>query len=284
MDYSMYIKYFNRAIKEYKETIIPQEEIEEILLDVKEDIDEKIMDKERNELALALGYLIGVHLEQNAKNKIFNGEAEAWKLIEKQIIWLTQIIKSVPNSGRVSAWQLGGLIGLSVLWNYEDIAELTYEYANKLFAKDLEFYAENKTHHVFMTCLYHKWKTGQMPPLFDILPEDHVYQRLLKHWNDSEKLEELLYEVCDFHIYSASDTPKKSKEILSFVHIPYDIYCIQMIREQEGLETPSIKHPLLQTALGHIPKERPGYDVDADEILQYVLQHEKVPDWQRIIR
>ncbi|WP_010503808.1 hypothetical protein [Paenibacillus elgii] len=284
MDYSKYMKYFNRAIKDYQQEEISEEEVQEILDEVRTDIDEMIQNKEKDELVLCLRNLIGVHLEQNAKNKILNGEAEAWSLMEKQIFWLAQIIKSVPNSGKVVDWQLGGLIGLSLLWNHSDIAELVTEYAAKMFSKDPDYYSENKTHHVFMACLSHKWKTGEMPELFKILPQDNVYVRLMNNWHSSENLKELLYEVCDFHIYSASDTPQKSKEILSFVYIPYDYYCIRLVRDKEGLDTPNIEHPLLQNPLGQIPKDRPGYDPESDEILQYVLKNEKVPDWQRIIR
>lgn len=168
MDYSKFMKYFYRNIKEYTQKVITEEEVQEILDEVKKDIDEMIQNKEKNELVLCLRNLIGVHLEQNAKNKILNGEAAAWSLMEKQIFWLAQIIKSVPNSGKVVDWQLGGLIGLSLLWNHNDIAELVTEYATKIFSKDPDYYSENKTHHVFMACLSHKWKTGEMPELFKI--------------------------------------------------------------------------------------------------------------------
>ena len=239
---------------------------------------------ERNRLADRLKILIGVHLEMNAKHRILNGEPSAWILLEQQLFWLIQMIKSNPSRGSVSDRQIGGLIGLSLLWGYEDIAELTYKYATNMFTKDRDFYAENKTHHVFMTCLYHYWKTGDMPELFTILSEDHVYHKLMSSWNDANHFGEHLYELCDFHIYSLSDTPYKLSEILSFDCIPYDYYCIQLIREKEGLATPNIEHPLLQTPLAEIPKDKPGYKLDEDEILQFVIQNEKVPDAQRMIR
>lgn len=135
-----------------------------------------------------------------------------------------------------------------------------------------------------MTCLYHYWKTGEMPELFNILPEDHIYQKLMRSWNETNNFAEHLYELCNFHIYSLSDTPDKSSEILSFDCIPYDYYCIRIIREKEGLDTPYLEHPLLQTPLAEIPREKPGYKLEEDEILQFVIQNEKVPDSQRIIR
>lgn len=284
MDYSKYMKYFNRSIKEYKEREVSKEEVDEILEEVKQEIDKMIQNKEKNELAICLQYLSGVHLELNAKNKIINGDTAAWILIEKKIFWLAQIIKSVPNSRDVHDWCLGGLIGLSLLWNHHDIAELVTEYATKMFLKDKDYYSEYKTHHVFMASLFHRWKTGEMPEVFNFLPDDHVYSRLMDNWHHPEIMEELLYEICDFHIYSASDTSRKSREILSFDHIPYDYSCIKLLRDKEGLDTPVIEHPLLQTSLSQIPKERPGYDPETDEILQYVLKNEKVPYWQRIIR
>ncbi|TVY02071.1 hypothetical protein [Cohnella terricola] len=283
MDHTMNLKYFNRALRKYKKHVISEEQVQEILDEIKNDIDEKIQNKDKNDLVLCLRNAIGVHLEQNAKTKILNGEA-AWELIEQEVFWLIQAIKSVPASKEVSARELGGLIGLSLLWDHQEIAELIYLYASNMLSKDREYYSEEKTHHVFMTCLYYKWKTGEMPPLFDILPEDHIYQRLMKNWYQTDQLAELLYEVCEFHIYSASDTPEKNNEILLFDHIPYDYYCIKLVREKEGLETPNIEHPLLQTALANIPTSSPGYNPETDEILQYVLRNEKVPDWQRIIR
>ena len=279
-----YWKYFDRAIKEYKKRVISDEEVKEIRDARLNEMKDFIQKNERNRLAERLGLLIGVHLEMNAKHRILNGEPSGWILLEQQLFWLNQMIKSNPSSGDVSAREIGGLIGLSLLWGYEDIADLTYKYATNMFMKDRDFYAENKTHHVFMTCLYHKWKTGEMPELFTILPEDHVYQKLMRSWNDANHFGEYLYELCDFHIYSLSDTPHKLSEILSFDCIPYDYYCIQLIREKEGLATPNIEHPLLQTPLAAIPKDKPGYKLDEDEILQFVIQNEKVPDSQRIIR
>jgi len=279
-----YWKYFDRAMKEYKKQVISDEEVKEIRdarLNEMKDLFEK---NERNRLAERLGLLIGVHLEMNAKHRILNGEPSGWILLEQQLFWLFQMIKSNPSREDVSAREIGGLIGLSLLWGYEDIAELTYKYATNMFMKDRDFYAENKTHHVFMTCLYHKWKTGEMSELFTILPEDHVYQKLMRNWNDTNHFGEHLYELCNFHIYSLSDTPHKLSEILSFDCIPYDYYCIQFIREKEGLATPNIEHPLLQTPLAEIPKDKPGYNIDDDEILQFVIQNEKVPDSQRMIR
>lgn len=284
MNYSKYMKYFRRAMKSYRKEAISEEEVQECLEEVKTEIDEMIQNQEKNELALCLQYSIGVHLERNAKNKIINKEPSAWLLIEKQIFWFAQIMKSVPNSGRVTDSHVGGLIGLSLLWNHENIAERATEYARKMFMKDPDYYAENKTHHVFMACLFEKWKQGEMSELLHILPEDHVYRRLMTNWKHTEKISDLLYEVCDYHIYSASDTPLKSDEIDSFVYIPYDYYCIKLLRDKEGLDTPAIDHPLLQTPLGQIPKDRPGYNPEMDEILQYVVKNEKVPDWQRVIR
>jgi len=279
-----YWKYFNRAIKEYKKRVISDEEVKEILDDRMKEMKDLIQKNERNCLAESLGLLIGVHLEMNAKNRILNGEPSAWILLEQQLFWLNQMIKSNPSERNVSDREIGGLIGLSLLWGYEEIAALTYKYSTNMFTKDRDFYSENKTHHVFMTCLYHYWKTGEMPELFNILPEDHVYQKIMSSWNDTNNFGEHLYELCDFHIYSLSDTPDKSSEILSFDCIPYDYYCIQLIREKEGLATPSIEHPLLQTPLAEIPKDKPGYQLDEDEILQFVIQNEKVPDLQRLIR
>jgi hypothetical protein len=279
-----YWKYFDRSIKEYKKRVVSDEEVKEILDDRMKEMKDLIQKNERNCLTDCLGILIGVDLEMNPKNRILNGEPSAWILLEQQLFWLIQMIKSNPSRGSVSDSQIGGLIGLSLLWGYEDIAELTYKYATNMFTKDRDFYSENNTHHVFMICLYHYWKTGEMPELFNILSEDHVYQKLMRSWNDTNDFGEHLYELCDFHIYSLSDTPHKSSEILSFGCIPYDYYCIQLIREKEGLATPTIEHPLLQTPLAEIPKDKPGYKLDEDEVLQFVIQNEKVPDWQRIIR
>ncbi|MGE7953518.1 hypothetical protein [Lysinibacillus xylanilyticus] len=279
-----YWKYFNRVMKDYKKRVILDEEVKEILDDRMKEMKDLIQKNERNCLAESLGLLISVHLEMNAKNRILNGEPSAWILLEQQLFWLNQMIKSNPSERNVSDREIGGLIGLSLLWGYEEIAALTYKYSTNMFTKDRDFYSENKTHHVFMTCLYHYWKTGEMPELFNILPEDHVYQKLMSGWNDTNNFGEHLYELCDFHIYSLSDTPDKSSEILSFDCIPYDYYCIQLIREKEGLATPSIEHPLLQTPLAEIPKDKPGYKLEEDEILQFVIQNEKVPDLQRLIR
>lgn len=284
MNGKKYLKYFDRAIKDYKKRVISDEEVKEILDNRMAEMKDLIQKNERNRLADRLKMGIGVHLEMNAKNRILNGESSAWILLEQQLFWLVQMIKSNPSRRSVSGSQIGGLIGLSLLWDYEEIAELTYKYATNIFMKDRDFYSENKTHHVFMTCLYHYWKTGEIPELLNVLPEDHIYQKLMRSWNETHNFAEHLYELCNFHIYSLSDTPDKSSEILSFDCIPYDYYCIRTIREKEGLDTPYIEHPLLQTPLAEIPQEKPGYKLEDDEILQFVIQNEKVADLQRIIR
>lgn len=284
MNGKKYWKYFDCIIKDYKKRVISDEEVKEILDNRMAEMKDLIQKNENNRLADRLKMGIGVHLEMNAKNRILNGESSAWILLEQQLFWLNQMIKSNPSRRSVSGSQIGGLIGLSLLWDYEEIAELTYKYATNMFMKDRDFYSENKTHHVFMTCLYHYWKTGEMPELFNVLPEEHIYQKLMRSWNETHNFAEHLYELCNFHIYSLSDTPDKSSEILSFDCIPYDYYCIRTIREKEGLDTPYIEHPLLQTSLAEIPQEKPGYKLEDDEILQFVIQNEKVPDSQRIIR
>ncbi|MED0742099.1 hypothetical protein P4S87_15840, partial [Aneurinibacillus aneurinilyticus] len=154
-----YWKYFDRAIKEYKKRVVSDEEVKEILDDRMKEMKDLIQKNERNCLTDCLGILIGIDLEMNAKNRILNGEPLAWILLEQQLFWLNQMIKSNPSRRNVSDREIGGLIGLSLLWGYEDIAELTYKYATNMFMKDRDFYSENKTHHVFMTCLYYKWKT-----------------------------------------------------------------------------------------------------------------------------
>jgi len=122
--------------------------------------------------------------------------------------------------------------------------------------------------------LYHTGKINQ--ELYAVLPEQNVYKKLLDNWytTDKELLGKLIFEICDVHIYSSLDLKNKFSEILIMNYIPYDVRLIEKMRQDQGLATFNIEHPLLETQLANIPENIYEWDLSKDEIYQYLLSRE----------
>ena len=271
-----YNKFLKKETDKLKKDPLPEEDIQEYKAMVVDEINSKVASNERKGLAESLGLAIGVHLDTNAKHRILNGDNSAWVLIEQQTYWMAHIIEKVPGSIHMDSRNYGGILGMSMLWGYDDLAALIAADAERAFQKDREKFERAQAIHVFMASLYRKYKDGTIPEYFSILPPDHIYQRLIASWQDEAAYAKLMPEVCDYHLYSAYDDGKnKMLEILTFDLIPFDIRTIELVRKKEGLPTPAIDHPLLKTPLADIPAQRPGYDPASDEILQLVLKNEK---------
>ncbi|MDR0266564.1 hypothetical protein [Paenibacillus sp.] len=61
-------------------------------------------------------------------------------------------------------------------------------------------------------------------------------------------------------------------------------YKKRVISDEEVKEIRDARLNEMKDPLAEIPKDKPGYKIDEDEILQFVIQNEKVPDSQRMIR
>lgn len=272
MNYTAYLK---KELNSFKKETISDEEVQESLDMVVSEINKRLAEKRKSNLSECLSFDIGIHLDKNAKNKILNGDKSAWVLIEKQTYWEGYIIPHSPDSYYIDSRTFGGTIGMAMLWGYDEIAATISAFAEKWFLKDKERYQKEQAIHVFMASLFYKYRDGKMPEFFQLIPPDHIYQRLMAAWQDESMIGDLLSEACDYHLLSTMDNADKSLEILSFDLIPFDIRAIELVRKKEGLSTPTIDHPLLKTPLADIPAERPGYDPATDEVFQLVARNEK---------
>lgn len=107
---------------------------------------------------------------------------------------------------------------MSVLWNREDLAKLSRAYFRLLFEEDKEKYKHTETYHLFMAILYALYDTKEVDKeLLTVLPENSIYRRFLDQWDttDESLLKDLLFEICDFHIYSSLDLKDKFSELFS---------------------------------------------------------------------
>lgn len=110
-----------------------------------------------------------------------------------------------------------------------DLSKLSRAYFQLIFESNKDKYTQKETHHLFMAILYDLYNTKEInQELYAILPEQNVYKKLIDHWysTDEKMLKELLYEICDFHIYSSLDLKNKFSEILTMNYIAYDVRLI----------------------------------------------------------
>lgn len=273
MDYKKLCRKYLRSIKSEK---VSSSEIAEYHQMVREEIAYLIDSGERDRLSSALTLGIGVHLEEVGKQMILDGNVQGWKLLEQELIWFAKSIMEERQDISLDARNFGGVIGMAMYWQYWDLAEGVAAAAQRTFQAYPERFHNQKTIHVFVAALYYRYINGKLPDFFSILPQDHLYQNLMSNWHDINHFTILLDQVCDFHVFSVHDDQKdKMVELLAFDFIPFDLHAIGILRDKEGLPMPTISHPLMESALGKIPTQRPGYDSGQDELLQLLLRQQR---------
>jgi hypothetical protein len=105
-----------------------------------------------------------------------------------------------------------------------------------------------------------------------------TYEPLLHLWQttDMDALQEALFTACDTHLYRSKrqtkgETPEFS-ELADMVY-PAEILMLLRLRETAGLTTPTIDHPLLNTAVGRLyPVRSVPHDPDLDKALANCLR------------
>ncbi|WP_217594683.1 hypothetical protein [Cohnella sp. GbtcB17] len=277
MEHKKIIEEFKKEINKLKKETISEEHIREWYDLIKESIQNDIKDGHKDTIARNLTLGIGVHAGDYPKHLILNGEKEGWKYITRFLLWEEHMLQKLFDYKEVTSRSIGCIIGLSLLWEMTDLSKLSRDYFQLLFESNKDKYAQKETHHLFMALLYdlnHSKKVNQ--ELYAILPEQNVYKKLFDHWysTDEKLLKDLLYEICDFHIYSSLDLKNKFSEILSMNYIPYDVRLIEKMRQHQGLIPISIEHPLLETQLADLPECSYEWDLSKDEVYQYLLRRE----------
>jgi hypothetical protein len=101
-------------------------------------------------------------------------------------------------------------------------------------------------------------------------PESGPYMRIIESWGEPELLARAICDAADFHCQRIED--KSNKFFSEFRDAPYDFFpaeilAIYKVREELGLETPAVDHPLLQT-----PFSTPtgNYNDVNDEMLDFL--------------
>jgi len=275
MEHEKLIKAFSKQIRALKTEALTEENLEVYYQMIIDQIRQDIKDGYRDTIARNLTLGIGIHAGQYPKYLILNGEEEGWKYITRFLLWQQHVLNKLFSFKEVASRSVGGIIGLSLLWEMTDLAQLSREYFQLLFEADKSKYAKQETHHLFMAILYDlHWSGVINQELYSILPEENIYRRFLDNWNSENMvlLATFLSELCDFHIYSALDLKNKFSEILSLDYIPCEIRLIEMIRAKQGLFTIDFKHPLMETPLAKIPVKKIEWDLERDEIFQYLLK------------
>lgn len=277
MEHKKIISEFKKQISKTKKEGVSQEEINQYYDLIKRSIQDDIKDGFKETIARNLTLGIGVHTGEYPKHLILNDQKEGWKYITRFLLWQEHILQKLFTNKEVTSRSIGCIIGLSLLWSMNDLAKLSREYFQLLFEEDNKKYKEKETHHLFMAILYDLNETKEVnKELYDVLPEENIYKKFLNHWltADEKLLSELLFEMCDFHIYSSLDFKDKFSEILSLNYIPYEIRLIEKIRVEQGLINVKIDHPLLETQLLAIPETAYEWDLSKDAIYQFLIRKE----------
>ncbi|WP_235938069.1 hypothetical protein [Chitinophaga solisilvae] len=272
------INEFNRQMNAAKNEGVSENEINQYYELIRESIQDDIKAGFGGTIARNLTLGIGVHGGAYPRHLILNGQKKGWKYITRYLLWQQHILEKLFNEKEVTSRSVGCIIGLSALWGMKELAGLSRSYFELLFEEDKEKYRQKETYHLFMAMLYDLYGTKEIKQeLYTTLPENSVYKRFLDHWDttDQKLLEDLLFEICDFHIYSALDLKDKFSEILSLDYIPAEIRLIKKIRREKQLPDVQIYHPLLETPLADIPENKYDWNLSEDEIYQFLVTREK---------
>lgn len=277
MEHRKLINAFNKEIRTLQKKTVSEDELREWYTLIKESIQDDIKDGYKETISRNLTLGIGVHGGDYPKSLILNGQQEGWKYVTRFLYWEEHILRRLFKYKEVSSRTIGSIIGLALLWEMKELAQLARDYFQMIFEEDAQRYAYKETHHLFMALLHDLFVTEQInQELYTVLPEQHVYRRLLDHWStaDEELLGSLMGEICDCHIYSSLDLTHKFAEILCLNYIPYEVRLIQKMRQARRLTAATAEHPLLATPLAAIPESKVEWDLAGDEVYQFLLKRE----------
>jgi hypothetical protein len=94
-------------------------------------------------------------------------------------------------------------------------------------------------------------KNGPVELLSDV--DYRAYHSIIKAWDDPYLLESSITEACEYHcqrMFDSDDYPEFSH--MPYAFVPVEILVIYKIRDELGLETPKVHHPLLATPCSKI--------------------------------
>jgi hypothetical protein len=93
-----------------------------------------------------------------------------------------------------------------------------------------------------------------------------IYKALAAHWRhpDADALAPLMLAACDEHTHrnTRGKPYDYSYDFMVFARTPVEILLIFKLREELGLANPNLDHPLMNTALGQLPREVTALKMD----------------------
>jgi hypothetical protein len=160
MEHEKLIKGFSKQIRALKTEVLSEKDLAVYYQMIIDEIDNDIKDGYRDTVARNLTLGLGIHAGQYPKYLILNGEEEGWKYITRFLLWQQYVLNNLFSYKEVDPRSVGGIIGLSLLWDMADLAKLSREYFQLLFEEDKAKYSSRETHHLFMAILYDLHRAG----------------------------------------------------------------------------------------------------------------------------
>lgn len=97
------------------------------------------------------------------------------------------------------------------------------------------------------------------------------YSAVLENWDDADRLEPALFNICDYHCRNMEDDFgdwKPEFDRSPFDLLPIEIFAIFNVRKKMGLTNPQISHPLMQTPLASMPPS--DGQLPSDRVLEMI--------------
>jgi hypothetical protein len=158
---------------------------------------------------------------------------------------------------------------------------ITHAALNRGYQLELQYYEEHRRAQAFMLRLFSDWVGDVEHAWPKYAYDESIYQNLLTDWRnpDPDALIPCLLAACDRHTYEAHrDSSKKFYDFhnLGLMRTPIEILFLFRLREWEGLENPTLDHPLMAAPFDQLPEPQPMPELD--ELMQNVLKRAR-EDW-----
>lgn len=217
--------------------------------------------------------LLATYIGRRATIRIIEGDASAWPEFHRSRLyqfWEVKLlvgrwfydpeIQSNPGEDDLSLEvpQFGYLISYYLATGeYERVREVADDLIRAAVTPQaiLGWVWKSRCFEPFALRLYQKIRPIDLPP--EVTDRDlQVYGRILEAWDHPDRLGEAIHAACDYHCERTRD--RHAHDVPEFDNppttlVPAEIAAIYKVREQLGLETPKVSHPLLETGLFPIP-------------------------------
>jgi hypothetical protein len=157
-----------------------------------------------------------------------------------------------PDGGRKAGWNVHGNNGPHFLADALALGEPDLaRWCGSRMLQHPDFFDEGVPNPLrsFMLRLYTLWQGADADPAAGL----GVYQQVLDAWHDEGRLAQALGQACDYHIRQARRQDATEFEYFPHTVFPSEVLAVRRVRQDLGLSTPDVNHPLLDTPLAHPP-------------------------------